>query len=97
MNSLFQRHCCPQCGHYVGWKRIYLGSPHAVWNCETCGIRLTASTGTRWLIAVTSLLWIVGIINLGSTYHPIDWRGVIFLTLLGWAVTANLLKVVIRF
>ncbi len=94
MNPFSERHCCPHCGHYVGWKRIYLGLPYSIWNCESCGIRLTGSTGSRWLIGVTSPLWVVGI-TLSSTHHVIDGRGVIFLALMGWGIAVNLLKVVI--
>ncbi len=48
----YHRHSCPNCGNFVGNKRIYLKAwLWAQWKCEHCGTKLCFSKKRRFLMA----------------------------------------------
>tara|TARA_B100000609_G_C17180839_1_gene417027 strand:+ start:723 stop:1085 length:363 start_codon:yes stop_codon:yes gene_type:complete len=52
---IYHRHSCPNCGNYVGNKRIYLKAwLWAQWECRHCGAKLCFSKKRRVLIACLS-------------------------------------------
>jgi predicted RNA-binding Zn-ribbon protein involved in translation (DUF1610 family) len=94
MEPHFHRHSCPNCGHYVGWRRLHLGSRYAQWACESCGSQLCYGANSKWLSVLISLTWFVLPALLFMRFHLIHWWGFMLLMLAGIIPTVGVLRVV---
>ena len=95
MKLHFYRHSCPNCGHYVGWRRIYFGSRYAQWACEACDSPLCYDAKSKWLSLLVTFAWLILAELLFMRFHLIHWWGFMLLALSGIFPAVNVLKVIL--
>ncbi|MGO8836176.1 MAG: hypothetical protein ACLQAH_15615 [Limisphaerales bacterium] len=93
MKPHFHHHSCPQCGHYVGWRRLHFGSRYTEWACESCGSQICYDAKSKWLSALVVFAWCILTGLLFMRFHLINWLGFVPLMLAGMFPTVGVLRV----
>ncbi len=91
MKPRFRRHCCPVCGHHVGYRRLYSSRPfHGEWQCPSCQTLLAVDYSSRILVGLFVGIWGAFLVVI---VHARDVRWTLLFFVLGALIFSQFLRV----